>query len=102
MHRLQYIASILLLSVSIGCGGGAALSRTVDDATITTRVKTSLLNEPGVAAQRIDVQTAGGVVTLSGAVRSQDEADHAIAAARKVEGVRDVKSALKIEGPANW
>lgn len=98
MRRLQYIASLLLLSVSIGCGGGAAVNRTIDDATLTTRVKTSLLNEPGVAAQRISVQTSGGVVTLSGPVKSQDEEQHAIAAARKVEGVRDVRSELKIEG----
>jgi osmotically-inducible protein OsmY len=80
------------------CGGGAAVSSTIDDATLTTRVKTSLLNEPGVAADRIAVSTAGGVVTLSGAVKSADEEQHAIAAARKVGGVRDVKSQLKIEG----
>lgn len=89
------IAPVPLL---VACGGGSAVSRTIDDATITTRVKTSLLNEPGVAAQRIDVQTAGGVVTLSGVVKSADEEQHAIAAARKVEGVRDVKSQLRIEG----
>jgi osmotically-inducible protein OsmY len=98
MRTLQQIASILLLSVAVGCGGGMAVNRTVDDATITTRVKTSLMNEPGVAAQNIGVQTNGGVVTLSGNVKSADEEQHAISAARKVEGVRDVKSQLKIGG----
>jgi hyperosmotically inducible periplasmic protein len=98
MPRLQHIASVLLLSVLIACGGGAAISHTVDDATLTTRVKTSLLNEPGVAAQNINVQTTGGVVTLSGVVKSPDEEQHAISAARKVEGVRDVKSQLKVGG----
>ena len=98
MRRLQYIASILVLTALVACGGGMAVNRTVDDATLTTRVKTSLLNEPGVSAQNINVQTTGGVVTLSGVVKSPDEEQHAIAAARKVEGVRDVKSQLKVGG----
>jgi hyperosmotically inducible protein len=40
----------------------------MDDATITARVKTVLLNDPQVAATKIDVSTAAGVVTLSGSV----------------------------------
>jgi hyperosmotically inducible protein len=98
MRRLQHLASILVLTTLVACGGGTAVSRTIDDATLTTRVKTSLLNEPGVAAQNITVQTSGGVVTLAGVVKSADEEQHAISAARKVEGVRDVKSELKIGG----
>jgi osmotically-inducible protein OsmY len=68
----------------------------MDDATITARVKTVLLNDPQVAATKIDVATAGGIVTLSGSVRSQAEEARAIALARQVTGVRDVKSTLLI------
>ena len=53
---------------------GKSVSATIDDSTITTRVKTSLLNDPQVAAQRIDVDTIKGVVTLSGAVKSTPSA----------------------------
>ena len=76
---------------------GKSVDETVDDATITTRVKTSLLNDPDVAALRIDVDTFKGVVTLSGAVKTAAERDKAIALARKIGGVTDVKSTLQIQ-----
>lgn len=73
---------------------GAAM----DDATITTRVKTVLLNDPQVAATKIDVSTAGGVVTLSGSVKSKAEEARAIELTRQITGVRDVKSTLLVSG----
>jgi osmotically-inducible protein OsmY len=76
---------------------GKSVGATIDDATITTRVKTSLLNDPQVGGLRIDVDTFKGVVTLSGAVKSAAEQDKAIALARKITGVTDVKSTLQIQ-----
>jgi osmotically-inducible protein OsmY len=76
---------------------GKSVGATIDDATITTRVKTSLLNDPQVGGLRIDVDTFKGVVTLSGAVKSPAEQDKAIALARKITGVTDVKSTLQIQ-----
>ena len=74
-----------------------ASARPIDDATITTRVKTSLLNDPDVGGLRIDVDTFKGVVTLSGRVKTKDEEAKAIALARKIGGVTDVKSTLQIQ-----
>jgi osmotically-inducible protein OsmY len=71
----------------------------MDDATITTRVKTVLLNDPQVAATKIDVSTASGIVTLSGTVQSKADETRAIALARQVTGVRDVKSTLAVPTP---
>jgi hyperosmotically inducible protein len=68
----------------------------MDDATITARVKTVLLNDPQVAATKIDVSTTGGIVTLSGTVKSKADEERAIQVARQVTGVRDVKSTLQI------
>jgi osmotically-inducible protein OsmY len=45
---------------------------------------------------RLDVKTFQGVVTLSGTVNSQADVDAAVAAARKIQGVREVKAELKI------
>ena len=73
------------------------VSGSLDDATLTVRVKTALLNDPGVGGQKIDVQTSQGIVTLSGTVRSRDEENTAVTLARRVEGVKDVKSVLRIE-----
>jgi hyperosmotically inducible protein len=79
---------------SAGCG--KSVGNVIDDATITARVKTSLLNDPAVAGLKIDVDTFKGVVTLSGAVKSKAEADTAIALARRTTGVVDVKSTLQV------
>jgi hyperosmotically inducible periplasmic protein len=68
----------------------------MDDATISARVKTVLLNDPQVAATKIEVSTAGGVVTLSGSVKSKADEARAIQVARTVTGVRDVKSTLVV------
>jgi hyperosmotically inducible protein len=84
-----------------GCGGSSmrpatASSAPMDDATITARVKTVLLNDTQVGATKIDVTTNAGVVTIAGTVKSKAEEARAIELARQVTGVRDVKSALTI------
>src|SRR5687767_1443514 len=76
---------------------GKSVGDTIDDATITTRVKTSLLNDPLVGGLRIDVDTFKGVVTLSGRVKTKEEEAKAIELARRIGGVTDVKSALQIQ-----
>jgi hyperosmotically inducible protein len=83
------------------CGGGmgmrpATVNASNDDATITARVRTALLNDPQVAATRIDVTTANGVVTISGSVKSAADQARAIQLARQTAGVKDVKSVLQI------
>jgi hyperosmotically inducible periplasmic protein len=106
----KYNPAVLLLALAvslplaslvvIGCGGGGrAITKAVktnpDDATITTRVKTALLNDPEIKS-KIDVETFNGVVTLSGAVKTAVERDKAVAIARKANGVSDVKSTLQV------
>jgi hyperosmotically inducible periplasmic protein len=89
---------IALLAPLMLAACGKSVGETIDDATITARVKTALLNDPEVGGLRIDVDTFKGVVTLSGAVKSEGERDKAMAIARKIDGVRDVKSTLQITG----
>jgi hyperosmotically inducible periplasmic protein len=76
-----------------------AIDETIDDGTITAAVKTALLNDPQLGATKIDVDTASGVVTLSGVVKSAAEAEHAMALARRAPGVKDVKSTLQVTPP---
>jgi osmotically-inducible protein OsmY len=94
--RLNAIAVVLAIAVS-ACAG-KTISATLDDATITARVKTVLLNDPQVGATKIDVTTSGGVVTMSGAVKSRADETRAIGLARQVNGVRDVHSNLQVTG----
>ena len=90
------LALVLALPLFAACG--KTVGETIDDATVTTRVKTAFINDPIVGAARIDVDTFKGVVTLSGRVKSKAEEDKAIAIAKSIKGVTDVKSTLQIEG----
>jgi hypothetical protein len=68
------------------------------DAQTAMRVKTALINDPDLGVLPIEVQVSGGVVTLSGRVRTQAEADRAEALARGVAGVTAVTSDLHVGG----
>jgi osmotically-inducible protein OsmY len=92
--RTTMLAMLLAAPLVAGCG--KTIGETIDDTTITTRVKTAMLNDPGVGGTNIDVDTYKGVVTLSGRVKSQAEHDQALALARRVDGVTEVKDALQI------
>ncbi len=100
MPKLSYwknLALALTLAAplaTIACG--KTVGEAIDDTTITTRVKTAMLNDPGVGGLRIDVDTFKGVVTLSGRVKSQAEKEQALALARMISGVVEVKDALQI------
>jgi hyperosmotically inducible protein len=99
MGRLASVVLALLIFTA-GCGAAAGrtgVNRAFDDATITAQVKTALINAPVDSIARIDVETRQGVVTLSGRVNSKDEEVKAIALARTVKGVTDVKSTLQVQ-----
>ncbi len=83
-------------SLLAACAGRSPARTQPDDLTITTRVKTALLNSD-IAAPRIDVETVNRVVTLTGRVATREEEQKAIQLARSVPGVAEVKSALQIE-----
>src|SRR5919106_6230390 len=100
MKRYSYTTVLLLIATLLAplmlTACGKSIGETIDDATITTRVKTALLNDPQVGGLRIDVDTYKGVVSLSGRVKSADEEAKAVAVARRVSGVTDVRSSLQV------
>jgi osmotically-inducible protein OsmY len=96
-YPTRLLLAILVVAPLLLTACGKTVGETIDDATITTRVKTSLLNDAEVGGLRIDVDTFKGVVTLSGRVRNKAEEDKAVALARRIGGVTDVKSTLQIQ-----
>ena len=70
----------------------------VKDSAITTKIKTQLASEHLGSLKHISVDTdRDGVVWMTGTVNNQTEADQAIRIARNTEGVKAVKSNLKVQ-----
>ena len=90
---------IMLLAFFMGCASTDKTKSTgefVDDAVITTKVKTAILNDPELKVTEISVETYKGVVQLSGFVSSQAHIDKAIKVAREVNGVTSVKNDMRL------
>ena len=74
-----------------------SVGQTIDDATITGKVKAALLQSPDVKGLDVNVDTVSGKVTLKGSVDTQTQADRAVQIARSNEGVKDVDSQLMVK-----
>ncbi|HSW15299.1 MAG TPA: BON domain-containing protein, partial [Solimonas sp.] len=73
--------------------GEASARLAFDDLWITARVKSLLWASRQLDGQAIDVATSDGMVRLSGRVDSAAQRDTAVAIARGVRGVREVRAA---------
>jgi hyperosmotically inducible protein len=70
----------------------------VKDSAITTKIKAKLAAEHITSLGNIHVDTdANGVVWLHGTAHTQEAADKAAAIARETEGVKAVKSRIKVK-----
>ena len=87
---------LVILSLLLAVAGCASTGGFFGDAAITTKVKTAIFNEPTLKVMSISVATEDHVVYLSGTVKSRAERARAIQVARTVEGVKAVKSELKV------
>lgn len=69
---------------------------TLTDAKITTVLKTRLLMARDISAMDIEVTTTGGIVELTGKVKSNTERDLVVNMARNAEDVKSVDDKLEI------
>ncbi|MGD9852658.1 MAG: BON domain-containing protein [Nitrospirales bacterium] len=79
---------------------GRTVGTTIDDAMITSSIKTSLISDDLVDAFEIDVDTHRGTVMLSGFVETQNQIDRAVEIANKAEGVQKVINKLETKPKA--
>jgi osmotically-inducible protein OsmY len=73
-------------------------ARTLDDASITANVNGLIIGDDDARFFRIDVTTRGGVVTLQGTINSRDSEARLLQKIREIEGVRSVRSMLRLDG----
>ena len=73
----------------------ASISRdAISDSIITSRIKAGILTDPGMAGSDVSVNTDQGVVSLTGIIKSQEQAGIASAHAQRQDGVMRVDNKL--------
>lgn len=73
-----------------------SVGQTVDDASMTGKIKTALATDPTTKARNINVTTFEGTVSLSGFVDSPAERVRAEELAHQVKGVKEVRNELEV------
>lgn len=76
---------------------GDRAANAVSDATITAEVKAALAADPQLSALRIDVDTEGGVVTLTGPAPDEASRSRATQIAASPKGVTRVENQLSMQ-----
>ena len=99
MSTLKRTCAVVLAAALVGLAGCASPGGTsfFDDAGTTMKVKQAIYNEPSLKVMNISVTTVDGVVELTGTVKNKGQGMKAVQVARKVEGVKRVKSDLTVE-----
>lgn len=91
--------ALAALTVLPGCAvtrGQSSVGEYIDDATISTKVKTKLIESKAVDAAVIQVETLNGEVLLSGFAKSATERVTAETLAREVKGVKAVRNQIVV------
>jgi osmotically-inducible protein OsmY len=103
------LAAILVLGGSVACFNsgcssspmGKSTGEYIDDATITTKVKTAFVRDPVVKAIDVKVDTFKGTVQLNGFVDTAEQKARAEQIARGIPGVTSVQNALTVKTNAS-
>lgn len=92
-----------LSAVALLAASGCAVTRDqqtvgayVDDASLTTQVKSLFYENKDVAGSSISVETLNGTVMLAGFAKSATEKSTAEKIARDVKGVKEVKNQIEV------
>ena len=103
MNRFHRLAVLLfataVLFTFLGCQtpAGRSAGQVVDDATITTKVKTKIFGDSILKGFAISVETFKGEVTLTGAVDNEWSKGRAERVAKSTTGVLKVHNLIKIK-----
>jgi hyperosmotically inducible protein len=88
-----WVAVVLVGLMLVGCAamaGRQGAGEAASDAAITAKVQSSFAADPLVSASAIGVTTSGGVVYLTGSVKSEQERQRAIQLVQGVPGVKEI------------
>ncbi|WNM59168.1 BON domain-containing protein [Candidatus Nitrospira allomarina] len=103
VKAMLMVASVVCALAFSACASdphGRSVGTTVDDAVITSSVKSSLIADDLVDAFEVEVDTHRSTVMLSGFVETQNQIDRAVEIAKKTDGVQKVVNKLAIKPKA--
>jgi hyperosmotically inducible protein len=83
-------------NLRVTVGGDRRAGEYIDDKTLQARVKKALASDAFVQSMKIDVEVNRGEVSLGGFVDSNAVRDAAMAAARKVAGIRNLVNNMTV------
>ena len=95
-------ALVATLGMTTGCSVAnkqQTVGTYIDDAALTTRVKSKFAADPTVSAMGISVETMKGTVQLSGFAKSGEERAMAEKLARETSGVTGVRNDIVVRTP---
>ncbi len=97
-RKLATVSAVaLLLGACTVTDGKQTAGEYVDDATISTRVRTAIVRDPNVSLTELDVKTMDGTVQLSGFTDQQAKKTRAGEIAKSTTGVKDVKNDIVVK-----
>ena len=91
----KIILTILFISISSTVSSESA-GEHIDDATIASKIKTTLIRNKNIPARKINVEVSRGVVQLSGFLKSEITEAEALKLASSVSGVKKILDALVV------
>jgi outer membrane lipoprotein SlyB len=94
MKRASRLISSCALAIILGITAGCA--KKPDDAKISGDVQTRFSQDSGLSSKQLAVQSANGVVTISGTVDNDAQRDAAARQAAAVAGVKEVVNNLQV------
>ena len=87
----------VFLAVLVAQAADRSVGEKMDDAKITTAVKTKLTADRMKNLVDVSVETDDGIVRLTGKVPTAEDKFEAERIARRTKGVREVRNELKVE-----
>lgn len=95
IHGLTLLVAAVMI-VTAACAGNITPTRQIDDALLSANVRDALSSDPALRGYDIVVNAQGGVVTLIGTVRNDNDRQTAGRIAGRVEGVAQVVNELRV------
>jgi hyperosmotically inducible periplasmic protein len=95
------VGLIAVVTLAVGCQSmtGKTAGEVIDDASITTAVKSKLVADKAANLTRVDVDTNNGRVSLNGVVETPAQKAKAEQLALETKGVKGVVNNLQIQKP---